>query len=333
MHSKSKINIGLAQITRLSRAAMDTDTIEAHELTDGWANTIYRIKVEDGRTCVLKISPPSDCPVMRYEKDLIYTETAVLELLAKHRIPVPEVYAFLEANEVIDHPCFFMEFIEGSTLSAVRQSPDFRPEDNLKIDRKLGVLQAEINNIGQKFDFWGSVTDKGKRFESWYDCFNSMMMDLIRDAEDVSSDLGFPVDDIQSILDASKQALHLDTQAALVLWDLHDGNIIMNDHVIRAVIDCDRSFLGDPLMEFWFRGLAGDRGELRTAFQKTISSSLYRNDDPDTITRIKLYDLYLALVMRIECDFRGFAEDHRAWTQEQLIKAVLSAEEAVNALS
>lgn len=324
MHSKSKIKLGLPEISKLSRAAMGVDTTEAQELTDGWANTIYRIRLEDGRTCVLKVSPPPECRVMRYEKDLIYTETAVLRLLAQHKIPVPEVYAFLEHNEVIDHPCFFMEYIEGPTLSSLRQSTELQAEDKLKIDQKLGVLQAEINNIGQNFDFWGSVTGKGTRFENWQDCFSTMMMDLIHDAEDISCDLGVPIEEIISVFNEYKQVLDLDTHPALVLWDLHDGNILMNKLEISAVIDCDRSFLGDPLMEFWFRELAGNRNELKTAFQKTISSSVYRNNDQNTLLRIKLYDLYLALVMRIECDFRGFAEDHRAWTQEQLIKTVLS---------
>ena len=322
MNSKSKIHLELWQISQLSQAALNMNCVEACELTDGWANTLYKIHLENGINCVLKISPPPSCPVMRYEKDLLYTEAEVLRMLAKHGIPVPEVYAFLEANAVINHPCFFMEYIEGTTLSSLLQNTDVLAERKHEIEHNLGELQANINNIGENFDFWGSITGRGHRFNTWQDCFSSMIHDLILDAEEAQSNTGFRKGYIQSRINTHLAALDINSQPALVLWDLHDGNIIMSEGDIRAVIDCDRSFAGDPLMEFWFRNLAGDRGILQKSYMNHINHRILSPLSSEVALRNKLYDLYLSLVMRIECDFRNYADDHVSWTQNRLREAV-----------
>jgi len=76
--------------------------------------------------------------------------------------------------------------------------------------------------------------------------------------------------------------------------------------------------------------MAGASSHFLEAYSKTINEDIFPSGkmlaDPAKIrditlpVRIKLYDLYLALVQVIECSFRGYAEAHKAWAKEELKK-------------
>ncbi len=44
------------------------------ELTDGYFNAAYRVELADGLVFVLKVAPPADVRVLRYERDIMIIE-------------------------------------------------------------------------------------------------------------------------------------------------------------------------------------------------------------------------------------------------------------------
>lgn len=87
----------------------------------------------------------------------------------------------------------------------------------------------------------------------------------------------------------------------LVHWDLWDPNVFVDPDSLQVVgiIDFERVLWADPLMEAQFTGKrAGD--QLTGAYGAAVFDALY------ALERRRLYDLYLYLVMLIECSYRNY---------------------------
>jgi hypothetical protein len=59
------------QLDELRRSATGTGCRPEHELTDGWFDAAYRVRLDDGRPAVVKVAPPADVPVLRYELGIV----------------------------------------------------------------------------------------------------------------------------------------------------------------------------------------------------------------------------------------------------------------------
>jgi hypothetical protein len=68
------------------------------ELTDGWFNTAYRVVLDDGRAAVVKLAPPADVPVLRYERGIMATEAMVYRRIAA----LPDVPAPAMVDALLD---------------------------------------------------------------------------------------------------------------------------------------------------------------------------------------------------------------------------------------
>ena len=324
MESKSKIQLTKDQIIQLVKYSLNKTCIDSQELTNGWFNTIHRVTLNDNSTCILKISPPPSFKVMRYEKDILNTEQQILFLFNTWGIPSPKVIKYVETNPIFNHPCFFMECVEGITLQSYKEKKRLEGTVDFSVmNRSLGILQADINNLGLQEKKWG-LPASGVQYKTWGEALNSLVSDLLADADDNAVKLPVPAADIQFCFTDAKEYFKDVTQPSLIHWDLHDGNILVSDEgKITGVIDCDRALYADPLMEFWFRSMANSDEDFYTGYKETIHKDIidFSKLSKEVIAkRIRLYDLYLALVLRIECAFREYGADHMQWTEEKLKK-------------
>jgi len=101
-----------------------------------------------------------------------------------------------------------------------------------------------------------------------------------------------------------------------VHWDLWDANVFVDPDTrgVTGVIDFERVLWADPLMEAQFLG--------KRAHDSIVEAYGTRLFDHDGATaRRQLYDLYLYLVMVIECSYRNYPTDDI----EQFGRAGLSA--------
>jgi hypothetical protein len=73
-------------------------------LTDGWFNTAYRVLLDDDRPAVVKLAPPPDVEVLRYERGILATEAMVYRRIAAlpgGGVPTAEL---IYAGEETDRP-------------------------------------------------------------------------------------------------------------------------------------------------------------------------------------------------------------------------------------
>jgi fructosamine-3-kinase len=109
------------------------------------------------------------------------------------------------------------------------------------------------------------------------------------------------------------------TEPVLVDWDLWESNVMIRDGAIVCVIDHERAFFGDPLMEAGFfpaelAGKVGDEESFTRGYGRAPVTEAER-------TRRRLYNLYLILIMVIEPFYRGHPEPTQyGWAKERLAR-------------
>ena len=87
----------------------------------------------------------------------------------------------------------------------------------------------------------------------------------------------------------------------MVHWDLWDTNVFVDPATLEVVgiIDFERVLWADPLMEAQFTNKRAHDRSL-DAYGKRLF------DEPLAVERRRLYDLYLYLVMFVECSYRNY---------------------------
>ncbi|TVQ28292.1 MAG: aminoglycoside phosphotransferase family protein [Spirochaetaceae bacterium] len=307
MRSTSRISVTFDDLSVIVNGSGVGQAFRAAELTGGWFNTIYRVELVDRSSVVVKFAPPAGHAVMRYEQELLETEVTVLTLLRDEGLPVPQVLAQGENY-------FIMDYVSGQSLETA--SATVRDAERMAIDHEFGTLSARINRVrGTRF---GRFRRDHCARDTWPGAFAAMIEDLLCDAADMNVRLPVTPDEVREYCCKGESELSQVSSPHLVLWDLHPGNIMVKDGRIEAIIDCDRALWGDPLMEHAFRSSA------RTfdAFFRGYESA--GGIDPTGATmRIWLYDLYLALVVAVECAFRGYEPGHVQWANERLKDVLL----------
>lgn len=267
----------------------DGDWVE--ELGHGWFNVAYRIRLRDGRFVVLKIAPPPDIEVMTYERGAMATELAALRLIAEQTtVPVPNVDFADQSHELCDADYFFMPFIEGENLGTLPGISTYRPQ--------LGAINRQLNEI--RGNWFGALQGPGEA--TWRACFLGKIEDVLGDGERQGVDLGYGHDFVREAISARADALDEVVEPRFVEWDLFPLNALVRDGEIVCVIDHERAFYGDPLIEAGFVGIDlpdvfGDPAPFMRGYGQGELSGNERR-------RRWLYTLYLALIMVIETKFR-----------------------------
>jgi aminoglycoside phosphotransferase (APT) family kinase protein len=310
MESLTKIRITPEDLDRAARAAFGVGVVSSTELADGWFNTIHAVELADGRLAVLKVAPRAGVPVLRYEANLLATEVAVLDLLKNvPGVRVPQMLAYDPAGAWLGLPAFFMERFPFPTLASLQDQ--LEPAMKAKLERDLGHVNRALSEVrGPAFGLVG-----GARFRRWSDAVLALVTDVLSDAADIGTNLPVAEEVVTALVEARREVLDLVTEPRLVHWDLHGGNAFVDAGRIAGIIDADRALFGDPLMEVYFGTLFD-----RTSFVEGFGAEFL--DRPGTAERRLVYDLYLALVMLVESDFRRFDEGHKAWARGQLETAI-----------
>ncbi len=309
MDNAIKRKMSQDDLTVLVKRALgeEKEIISNEELKDGWFNSAYDLTLSDGSRTVLKIAPRTGAGMMTYERNVMRAEVEVLRLLKDTgSIPVPEVY-YYEAEED-GQECFLMEHLPGSPYNKIKEQ--LLPEERGQIEEELGRLSRRINEIqSDRFGYYALEEQQGN---DWMTVFSNMVSGLLADAKDKDIELPASAEQIKSAMGRRKASLEEVTVPCLVHWDLWDGNVFVEQGRITGLIDCERALWGDPLMEYYFRPLAGDH----SAFLKGYGKEIFTDREKE---RMELYDLYLALIMHIECTYRQYSdENHRRWAAEHL---------------
>ncbi|MEU5874021.1 aminoglycoside phosphotransferase family protein [Glycomyces sp. NPDC047369] len=281
------------------------------ELGHGWFNVAYLLRLRDGSRVVLKIAPPPGVEVMTYERGAMDIELAALALIREHTdVPVPDVHFADASLELCDAPYFFMPYIDAENIGIVQDS--LAPEELAAYWEQLGALNAQLNGI--KGTGFGPLLDP--RFGTWREAFLGMAEDALGDGERRGVDLGHGYDRIREVLAAHAGSLDEVTEPRFVEWDLWPSNAMARDGRVVCIIDHERAFWGDPLMEGGFCGAElpaiSDAASFARGWGRGELTATER-------TRRRLYGLYLLVVMVVETDYRGHTDTKQYdWARGEL---------------
>jgi aminoglycoside phosphotransferase (APT) family kinase protein len=290
------------------------------ELGHGWFSVVYQMRLADGRAVVLKIAPPPAVEVMTYEQGAMAIELAALRLITERTgVAVPAVEFADQSHELCNADYFFMPYVDADNLGIVKG--ELPAADLDRLHEALGAANRELNSI--RGPWFGPLAGPGD--PSWRIAFTRMVEDVLQDGERRHVDLGWDYDVIREVVAGNSVSLDEATDPAYVEWDLWDSNVMIRDGAIVAIIDHERAFYGDPLIEAGFAGTQLPAFGNPAAFLRGYG----RGDLTETEhVRRRLYCLHLTLIMVIETVYRGHT--HRLqydWARGQLaqVMALLGA--------
>ncbi|WP_407565982.1 phosphotransferase family protein [Streptomyces sp. 184] len=275
----------------------------ATELGHGWFNVAYRVLLRDGAEVVVKIAPPSEVEVMTYERGAMAVELRMLDLLRTHTsVPVPVVHFADRSRELCDADYFFMPYIDGDNLGVVAKQLPAAACDSLM--EQVGAFNREINSL--RGGAFGPLDGPGD--PSWRRVFTGMVEDVLADGERRGVDLGWDYDTVRTVVDVHAGSLDEVTEPRLVEWDLWAGNVLVRDGKIVGVIDHERAFYGDPLIESGFAGTQMESFGFPVPFMRGYGHPELTGTER---VRRRLYCLHLMLIMVIETVYRGHTDSRQ----------------------
>lgn len=305
MDSRTKRRLTEAELDALVRRAVGTGVTSATELTDGYANAVWRLKLDDGREVVLKLSPPPDLEQLSYERNLLRMEAAAIGLALEAGVPVA---GLLGAG--FDDPVLGGDYLVLAALDGVSWN-DVKPDGEAALRRELGGHLARFNAVtGEVFGY----PHAGIVGATWREAFLAMAAALLGDIERYPTPLPRPRAEIMAVLEAAAPALEEVTTPRLVHFDVWAGNVFLDlsgPPRIQAIIDHERAFWGDPLAEFVTPTIFGELKEddpLLTGYREVTPLEL----TPSARTRIDLYRAYLYLILLVENGPRQYPPDEYA---------------------
>jgi aminoglycoside phosphotransferase (APT) family kinase protein len=267
------------------------------ELGHGWFNVVYRIRLRDGSQVALKIAPPPAVEVMTYERGAMAIELAALKLIREHtKVPVPVVDFADRTRELCDADYFFMPYVDADNLGVVTRSlPSSEREAYLEA---LGALNRELNEIrGPGFGPLSGPWDP-----AWRVVFTGMFEAVLRDGERRRVNLGWDYGVVREAFEEHAWSLDEVAGPRFVEWDLWDSNVMVRDGAIVCIIDHERAFYGDPLIEGCFTATQLSAFGDPAPFMRGYACGELTGTEQ---VRRRLYCLYLVLIMVIETVYRG----------------------------
>ncbi len=313
MDSVTKTRLSSIQLAEMVKRAFGNSVIpeQTIELTDGFFNSAYMLKLTNGVKTVLKVSPSREIKVMRYEKNIMHTEVHVLnKLFSLKSIPVPKILYYDRSYDITECEFFFMDFIEGIPLNKLRA--ELSEAQYKSINAEAGTYAKQIRSI--ESSYFGYISQDNKRFDSWGDAFINMITELLDDASSMHVVLPCSQQKIYDIANENRDILNIVKIPSLVHKDLWEGNIFVDPTKakITGIVDFERALYGDSLLEPVCGFLLDSEEFMLNYFGKTSLSH-------EEKIRAALYKIYLFLLMVIECPFRQYPGDNcDKWQREQL---------------
>lgn len=292
--SITKNNKDKQTILRMCDKALPGKQIESiDELTEGFFNVAYHITLTDGSEVILKIAPSGDSVIMTHEINIMFSEVDSMRKVAKDTsVPVAEIIFYDNSHTVCDSDYFFMKKLSGKSFSSCMES--MTQEEKDKVFYQTGEFTAMINSIkGSKFGYYGQPD---KQESNWFTVFKSMIIDTYYDANRKDIDVKVPMDKLLLLLDRDREIFELVREPKLVHWDIWAGNVFVEEGKVTGLIDFERCLWADELLEVGFR----THDYVKEFFDGYGITGL----NAEQLTRAEWYDIYLFLILSLECDYR-----------------------------
>jgi aminoglycoside phosphotransferase (APT) family kinase protein len=319
LDSRTKRRLSAAELDALARRALGAGVADHTELTDGFANAVWRLRLDDGRAVVCKLGPPPDLDQLSYERNLLRTEADACALAASAGVPVAALLRAGFDDPVLGGDYLMLDALDGVSWNHVRA--ELTPESEAGLRRELGRHLARLHEVtGPVFGY----PHAGITGPTWREAYLAMVWAVLGDTERWPTPLPAPVPWIKAVLESASPALDEVTTPRLVHFDIWPGNVFLDlsgEPRIQAIIDHERAFWGDPLAEFITPTIFG---ELREDDPLVVG---YREETPFELTpaarvRLDLYRAYLYLILLVENGPRQYPEAEYARIRDKSIASL-----------
>lgn len=310
--SPTQRRLGRSDVARLVAASFGPGAGVAGcgPITGGGFAAVWWVDLDDGRRAVLKVAPPPDVPLLRYEQRLIAAEARYFRLVAARApgVPVPPVLHHGADPAVLDGDWLFTGRLPGRSLADLAQD---RPGiDTAPARADFGAAVAAVHAVtGGRFGYDDGRTSGA----TWRAAFTAMLDDLLADAADWAVELPLTPARLRGVVDRHADVLDAVDRPALLHFDGWDGNVLAEPDAgsvprMTGLVDGERYLFGDPLLDL-------------------VSPALYRRieDEPEhpfllgyaaatrpplvldgaARRRLALYRLHLYLLMTVEMPSRN----------------------------
>ncbi|MFC9243874.1 phosphotransferase family protein [Streptomyces sp. NPDC057136] len=325
MRSQTKRHLAPDQLDALLRAGAGVGCRVESELSDGWFSAVYRVRLDDDRPAAVKLAPPDGAAVLRYERGILGTEAMVYRRIAGlpgGGVPVPTPELLYAGREFL-----VLSVVEGTAWDKAAGRPTHPAEAAAR--RELGAITARLHTLAPEDGRFGyPAAQSGLLATDWRTAFTAMVEALLEDAERWQSPLDAPPAEIRRLVAEGGHALEEVTEPRLVHFDLWPGNIFVDpaddgSHArITGLIDHERAFWGDPAAELVSLAFGGDAGPDSDLIAGYTAAGGSLDFGPAFQHRLALYQLYLCLLLVVECGPRGFGPTHLAFCRRMLADAV-----------
>jgi aminoglycoside phosphotransferase (APT) family kinase protein len=309
--SEIRPSLDLKQANAISRFHCQSTVQTLEVLEGGFFASVYLATLEDKRKVVFKIAP-ANRHLMTYEQDLIHAEVAMLHLFKQLNLPVPNVIAFDATRQFLETPFLLLEFLEGQSFSQIKAN--LSAQTRSRIEQQTGQILKQIHAI--KGTGFGGIAPQAVRHETWREAFLELFGAVLRDAAKRNVALPFDLATLEHQVRSAAVVLDIVTEPRLVMFDLWDGNLLIKPQQasISGMIDLERALWADPLLEYQFKTFAPE-----AAFLEGYGSNPLL--EPSAAMRRSLYNVFLALIMVIECTYRKYASpEPEQWSRAMLIE-------------
>ena len=264
------------------RHVPDADEVALTPISTGKFNSGYFVAA-DGQELVLRVAPSKDSVFLFYEVDMMRQEPGIHRLLLeKTSVPVAEIVAYDDSNEVIDRDFVLMRRLPGQALS------ESTVADTERVMRRVGECLAQVHALTTgTYGYIGEHCPMEAQ-DRWPDAFRIMWGSLI---EDVGRTGHYDADECRALVGLLDEHMHLferPVPSSLLHMDIWAQNILVDgDGHLSGLVDWDRALWGDPEIEFavldycgistpgFWDGYGTPRDETPAARTRTVFYLLY----------------------------------------------------------
>ncbi len=261
---------------------VDPASISLAPIPTGKFNDSYYV-LANNREFVLRVAPSRNAVFCFYEKNMMWQETRIHELLLeKTAVPVARIHVFDKSRTLIPRDFLIMGRLPGIAMSELTHI------DEDAVLRQVGEALAETHaQHGELYGYTGEHRPMDPQ-HCWADAFVIMWRKLVDDVVSV----GYYDDEertlMLSTLDKYLALFDRPVPASLLHMDVWAQNILVDGgSTLTGLLDWDRALWGDPEIEFAVLDYCGIS---KPAFWEGYGGT--REDSPEARVRNFFYLLY-----------------------------------------
>lgn len=218
--------------------------LEVNELPGGMFNNTYVVSTK-GNKYILKIAPHPNAKVLFHEKFLMQREQSLFLTLQGLSPLIPEYVCFFIIN---DRCSFLQKHVDGDLWFDVIDT--LSVSEDQRLWRQLGVFARKVHAVsGETFGYPAPC----EHFESWTEFLQWNIAGLVQDCRKFKV-LCPEIDTYLGHFQNFKGVINQVEVPKLLHGDLWPRNVIIDgegdDIQIKAVIDAERAFWGDPVSDW-----------------------------------------------------------------------------------